>query len=182
MLSTTSFSAHVATQEITEALVQWTPKIGLSCLVLFVFYLAAALLSRFFRRISLTLPPPKRVIVDMLIKVGKTALLLFGAASALGTLGVNVSALVAGLGLTGFALGFALRDMLSNIVSGTMILIYQPFRVDDHIMTTGFEGRVKEIDLRYTVLEKKGGERIYIPNSNLMVNPIVIKSDTEEKT
>ena len=50
-------------------------------------------------------------------RTAKIAILIFGTATALGTMGVNVSALIAGLGLTGIALGFAFRDALSNLVA-----------------------------------------------------------------
>ena len=57
--------------------------------------------------------------------VSKAALNIFGAVTALGTLGVDVSALVAGLGLTGFAVGFAIKDILSNVIAGFLIIMYQ---------------------------------------------------------
>ena len=47
--------------------------------------------------------------------------MIFGFVTALGSVGVDVSALVAGLGLTGFALGFALKDTISNLLSGVLI-------------------------------------------------------------
>ena len=56
--------------------------------------------------------------------MAKLSLIVFGLVTALGTAGVNVSALVAGLGLTGFALGFAFRDVLSNLLAGVLILLY----------------------------------------------------------
>ena len=58
-----------------------------------------------------------------------------------GTVGVDVSALVAGLGLAGFAIGFALRDAVSNTLAGVLVLMYQPFRVGDDIKT----GKEREI-------------------------------------
>jgi len=78
------------------------------------------------------------------------ALIIFGFITAPGTLGVNISALVAGLGLTGFALGFAFRDALPNVLAGIMILFYHPFRRGDRVVITGLEGQVTAIDLRYT--------------------------------
>src|SRR5262249_2389900 len=82
----------------------------------------------------------------------------------------DVSALVAGLGLTGFALGFALKDIVSNALSGILVLVYRPFRLLDSIKVTDLEGAVTEINLRYTVLEA-GGKIILIPNSFLFPNP-----------
>ena len=101
------------------------------------------------------------------------ALLTIGAVSALGTMGVDVSALVAGLGLTGFALGFALKDVISNALSGILVMIYRPFRINDRISVTDLEGTVKEINLRYTVLDAED-KTILIPNSSLFTNPVKV--------
>ena len=82
-------------------------------------------------------------------RVVKIVMVLLGSITALG---VNVSALVAGLGLNGFALGFALKDIISNLISGAMILIHHPFSLDDFIAVGEFEGPVVDIDLRYTTI------------------------------
>ena len=100
-----------------------------------------------------------------------------GLITALGTLGVDVTALVAGLGLTGFALGFALKDIISNLLAGMLILAQKPFQRDDRISVQGFtpplEGVVSHVDLRDTTLEMPD-RKILIPNSNLFTNPIVV--------
>ena len=113
---------------------------------------------------------------DLILVLGRSAkitLLVFGLITALGTVGVNVEALVAGLGLTGFALGFAFRDILSNLLAGVLILLYRPFQRGHYISTSGLDGTVLHIDLRYTMLEQDG-KTILIPNSNLFTNPIVV--------
>jgi len=117
--------------------------------------------------------PHNTALLGMLGRVTKVAILLFGVATALGTMGVNVSALVAGLGLTGFALGFAFRDVLSNLLAGILILLFRPFGIDDQISVSGLEGRVVNIDLRYTELQQPD-KRVLIPNSNLFTNPILV--------
>jgi small-conductance mechanosensitive channel len=85
-------------------------------------------------------------------------------------MGTNVSALVASLGLTGFALGFALRA-LSNLLAGILILVYCTLKIDDKIAVAGFEGTVMKIDLGYTTLQAEDA-RVLIPNSTLFTNPI----------
>src|SRR5690242_7782549 len=87
----------------------------------------------------------------------------FGIVTGLGTMGVNVSALVASLGLTGFALGFALRDAIANLLAGILILVFRPFHYGDRIKVVGFEGTVIGIDLRYTTI-RGASERHLIPN------------------
>jgi small-conductance mechanosensitive channel len=159
-------------REIAIGTVHWAPQLGLSIAIFIAFWIGAAIGARFVDTATSHMSSSRRVVVQLLIKVGKISLILFGLATALGTLGVNVSAMVAGLGLTGFALGFALKDMLSNVVSGVMILLYQPFQVGDLIQTSGFEGRVIEIDLRYTIVQMPD-RVIFIPNSSLVTNPVV---------
>ena len=73
-------------------------------------------------------------LIRLLGKAIKNILLLIGVISALGTIGIDISAMVAGLGLTGFALGFALKDILSNLISGVLILLYEPFKLNDSII------------------------------------------------
>jgi small-conductance mechanosensitive channel len=99
-------------------------------------------------------------------------LLVFGWVTALGTLGLDVTALVAGLGLTGFALGFALRDIISNTLAGVLILLFRPFHRGDHVSVAGAEGVVSEVDLRYTTLVVDEETRVLVPNSTLFTNAI----------
>jgi small-conductance mechanosensitive channel len=80
------------------------------------------------------------------------------------------------LGLTGFALGFALKDSLANLLAGAMILFYRPFRRGAHITVSGLEGVVKDIDLRYTTLVMNE-RRILLPNSTLLTNPVIVHQD-----
>jgi small conductance mechanosensitive channel len=95
----------------------------------------------------------------------------FGLVTGFGTMGINVSALVASLGLTGFALGFALRDAILNLLAGVLIFLYRPFHVGHTIKVTGLEGRVIALDLRYTtILDKE--HRHLIPNQTLYTNPV----------
>ena len=59
----------------------------------------------------------------------KNIIVIMGFITALGTIGINVSAIVAGLGLTGFAFGFAFKDMLSNFISGGFNIYLRAFSV-----------------------------------------------------
>ena len=80
------------------------------------------------------------------------------------TLGINISAIVAGLGLTGFAFGFAFKDMLSNFISGILIFIYEPFKLGDSIEVEKKTGKVIDINLRYVTIETEN-QKVLIPNS-----------------
>lgn len=146
-------------------------KLGVSLIILACFWIAGTIVKKIVARIARGHDSAKEDIINLVGQIARISLLVFGSITALGTLGINVSALVAGLGLTGFALGFAFRDVLSNVVAGILILIHRPFRHGDRISVMGFEGLVIGIDLRYTALEND--EKVFlIPNSSLFTNPL----------
>ncbi|MBI2122386.1 MAG: mechanosensitive ion channel [Candidatus Sungbacteria bacterium] len=87
---------------------------------------------------------------------------------------INVSAIFAGLGVTGIVLGFALQNTLSNAVAGVLILTSRLVKPGDHIAVAGFDGRVEEIGLRYTTLDS-ADRKILVPNSLLSTNAVTIK-------
>ena len=119
-----------------------------------------------------------RPIVHLLSVSVKNTILVLGGISALASFGINIQSLVTGLGLTGFALGFAFKDALSNIISGVFILLYRPFKIGDHVKLAVSkslvdEGKVVGIDLRYTKLETEEAIAL-VPNSAFFVNSITV--------
>lgn len=80
---------------------------------------------------------------------------------------------MAGIGLTGFAIGFALKDTISNFLSGVLILLYRAFEKGNRIKISGYEGIVIAIDLRYTELDSEGN-KILIPNAKLFTDAITV--------
>lgn len=93
--------------------------------------------------------------------------------SALSTLGMNVTTLVAALGTAGVAVGLALKDSLSNFASGVLILFNRIFKVGDFIEIDGEKGTVRRIELMFTTLATADNKRIVIPNSVLTRDMIV---------
>ena len=159
-------------EKLIQRVLAFMPVLGVSLLIFLAFWLVAVIFQKIIQRIGerSRLNPD---IVGLLDRIVKAGIVVFGIVTALGTAHVNVSALVASLGLTGFALGFALKDALSNTLAGVLILIYQPFRRGDRIIISGFDGTVDQIDLRYTTLISEG-DRILIPNSTMFTNPIKV--------
>lgn len=86
--------------------------------------------------------------------------------------GVNTASIVALLGTVGLAIGFALKDTLSNIAAGIMLLFLKPFRVDDSIEYGSVAGKVKEINLFTTILETADGIYVSSPNGSIWSSTI----------
>jgi len=151
----------------------WAAKIAVSLLIFLAFFAVSAVVKKMICGWGHRTEPQKQAVLELIGGIARVALIIFGFITATGTLGVNISALVAGLGLTGFALGFAFRDALSNVLAGIMILFYHPFRRGDRVVITGLEGQVTAIDLRYTTLEDDK-RTFLIPNSILLTNAITV--------
>ncbi len=94
--------------------------------------------------------------------------------------GIDLGPALAGLGIAGFVLGFALQDTLSNFAAGLMIMVYRPFDVGDLVETGGVFGSVREVTLVSTVITTLDNQRIVVPNG--MVWGAVIHNATAERT
>ena len=90
----------------------------------------------------------------------------------LGKLGVNIGPIIAGLGVTGFILGFAFQESLGNLASGLMIAINQPFKIGDYVVVAGLEGTVQQVDMMATVLATADNKKVVIPNKSAWGAPI----------
>jgi len=84
--------------------------------------------------------------------------------------------LIAGLGITSVAIGFAFKDVLQNFFAGVLILWRQPFVVGDQIKVKDYEGAVEEITIRSTRLKTYDGERAVIPNGEVYTNAILVRT------
>lgn len=100
------------------------------------------------------------------------AVWVLGAIMALGVLGLNFTALLGTLGLTSVAIGFGLKDILSNYISGVILLAARPFRIGDEVVIDQYEGRVTQIQLRVTTVQTYDGRQVYIPNQEVFQSSI----------
>jgi small-conductance mechanosensitive channel len=163
-----------------EEIVLFSPKLFVSVIIFLIFWAAAWVFKKIIVKLGLKTDNDKAKIFNLIGSALKTIIIITGLITALGTLGVDVTALVAGLGLTGFALGFALKDALSNLLAGVLILFYHPFRCGDRIKIGGCEGVVMDMNLRYTKLDG-GDTEFLIPNSTCFTNWIAKRKNIEEK-
>ena len=90
----------------------------------------------------------------------------------LGKLGVDIGPIVAGLGVTGFILGFAFQESLGNLASGLMIAINEPFKIGDYVIVAGLEGTVIKMDMMAATLATADNKKVVIPNKSAWGAPI----------
>lgn len=167
-------------KSLYQSLIESAPDLLFSLALLVVFWILGRIVQKIVNKFADQSSPQKAQVLEVLGSFAKVSILLIGLVTALGSLGVNVSALVASIGLSGFALSFAMKDALSNLLAGMMILLYQPFKIHQHIKVTSFEGTVTKISLRFTHLLDNDKE-ILIPNATLLTNSIVINANNGTK-
>lgn len=123
-------------------------------------------------------------VARILQRSGITVIWLIGLLVAIANMGVDVSSIVASLGLLGFAIGFALKDTVSNLISGIMIMVYSPFERGDIIEFGGHQGKVQWIDMKYTTMCDVAGmdsdDIILIPNQVLFQKTIIVKEKAKQ--
>ena len=90
----------------------------------------------------------------------------------LSNIGFNVTGFIAGLGIVGFIVGFATKDVLSNLAAGMFILIKRPFKVGDVIDVVKIKGTVTEISISACVVTTENKEYVTIPNAKIWGGPI----------
>ena len=90
-----------------------------------------------------------------------------------GSLGVDVTSLIAVVSVFGLAVSLAVQDVLGNVAGGMVLLFSKPFTLGDYISTGDGDGTVAEIGLTHTKLDTPGGQRVMLPNSKLVAGQIV---------
>ncbi len=163
---------HIGT--LYQQLLDFVPQLILGVVVFLLFWLAALIVKSFVIRLA-NHSKRRKYLLRLLGQASKVAIILIGLVSGLGTMGINVTALVTGLGLVGFALGFALKDSLSNIIAGFMIIFYHPFQVNDFISVSTINGTVVDINLRYTTIHTDTETHV-VPNSTLISSIVTIQN------
>ncbi|WP_350978935.1 mechanosensitive ion channel family protein [Shewanella sp. AC34-MNA-CIBAN-0136] len=142
-------------------------------IVVFLFILfAASLVAKIVTQIiSKTVRASKlqfsQLLQDFFISLSSKLVFALGLLIALSQLGFELGPLLAGFGIAGVIIGFALQDTLSNFASGMMILIYRPFDVGDLINAANVTGRVSHMSLVSTTIKTLDNQRLIVPNNKI---------------
>ena len=137
-------------------------------LILFAFKILAGILSRLVDRASTTSHlQSSQLLKNFFRGVTSKTVMLIGLVIAISQLGIEIGPLLAGMGVMGFVVGFALQDALSNFASGMMILVYRPFDIGDFVKVVGISGKVKQMNLVSTTILTFDHQRMVIPNNKI---------------
>ncbi|MCL6471931.1 MAG: mechanosensitive ion channel family protein [Firmicutes bacterium] len=152
--------------------IEWLPILIEVLVVLIVFIIVARTVRRVVRKAMARTSTDGHV--DILVaQIAYIGTLSVGIIVALSFVSTNLSALFTGLGVAGFAVGFAMKDILGNFLSGIILLIQRPFTIGDNVVIGDVEGTVTNIRIRDTQIETYDGRLIYIPNNALSTSNII---------
>ena len=151
-------------------------------LILFVFKLLAMLSERLVRKlIASSLANISELLREFFENMVSKLVMLTGILVALAHIGVQIGPLLAGLGIVGFIVGFALQDTLSNFASGIMILIYKPYDTGDIIEAAGQKGTVSNMTLVSTTILTFDNQILIVPNNKIWGDIIVNVTSQENR-
>ena len=166
-------AVHTATQWFSEKGIPFAINVAVAALMFLVGWLIIRLVSAAVRKAVARKGNPRSLLASFACSVVTKSCWAVLAVMILSRLGVDVTPLVAGLGVTGFILGFAFKESLGNLASGMMIALNEPFKVGDYISAAGLEGSVLEVNMMATVMSTPDNKRIVVPNTNIWGGPIV---------
>lgn len=173
-------------REHLQAMLDYTlillPNLVVGLLVFGLFFLAARGLRGLARRFS----EERRRHRNLGLVLGR---LVYGSTIVLGALvaltiifpSFSPANLISALGIGGIVVGFAFRDIAQNFLAGILILLTEPFRIDDQIVYGGFEGTVEDIQVRATTIRTYDGRRVVIPNAELFTNTVTVNTAFDKR-
>ncbi len=175
-------SAWDRTQLLIDNTINRLPSIILAIVVFVVFFFLARGIKLAIRRVTRH-RRNARSLGMVLGRLAQGAIILIGAFVALTIVvpSFKIGDLVNLLGISGVAVGFAFRDILQNFLAGILILLTEPFEINDQIVFKNFEGTVENIETRATTIRTYDGRRIVIPNAELFTNSVTVNTAFDKR-
>ena len=160
------------TNWLSENGVDWGIKIAVAIAIFVIGKMLARFVAGLVKK-ALARSGTDSMVVNFLGTIIYTILIIAVILAAVDTLGIDVTSLLAIVGVAGLAVGLALKDSLSNFAAGVMIIIFRPFKIGDFITAGGASGVVDEISLFNTLMHTGDNQRIIVPNSAILDSNII---------
>ena len=141
--------------------------------IMIITWIVARIVSRLVKRSLRKFDRGSELLRVFLVNLARKVIMLLGLIIAVTALGVNTAPLLAAIGAAGLVIGLALSDTLSNFAAGILILLYQPYDIDDVIEGGGTSGKVKSMNLVSTTMTTPDNQEIIVPNSSIWGGTIV---------
>lgn len=153
------------------------PGLIVAAIVFYAIYRSARPISELVRKALLRAHRSQSVIL-LLTRLTRWSVIVAGflIAAVIVLPGFNPEELISVLGVGSVAIGFAFRDIFENFLAGMLILLTEPFRIGDQIITGSYEGTIDNIEIRATTLRTYDNRRVVIPNSKLFTDSVIVNT------
>lgn len=157
--------------QLSEKLIASIPNLITALIIFLVSLYLANLAGKLLRRV-LERQETAPGVTHLLSQVTRWTIIVIGIVTALQRF-FDVTAFLAGLGILGFTIGFALQNIMQNFVAGIILLVQQPFKPGDAVTVAGFDGTILQIDLRTTEMKTFDGRMVVLPNGDILAGAVV---------
>jgi len=159
-------------EALTTRFLAYLPNVFIALVLLFIFWVASKVVQKILS-VALTRMNIVRQAQMLILRATRVAIYIFAVLTVADQLMINITSLLAGVGVIGLALSFAAQDTVGNIISGVVIIIDVPFKEGDWISLGQMHATVTEIRLRTTVLTTFDNEIVVVPNKQISQERIV---------
>jgi small conductance mechanosensitive channel len=159
--------------QVKTAALLAAPKVVAALLVFFLFWLVLRITQPALRAALHRAHFVEGLIKLMVDGLYRATLLTLGLVMAASQLGINISALLAGIGVAGIAIGFAAQETVANMIAGFLIFWDRPFKIGDFITTQDRYGEVRDITLRTTRIRTNENTYVVIPNKQIIGDTLI---------
>jgi len=159
-------------RDLWDGFVSRLPSIVTGLLVILVFYIVARIV-RYLTVKSLNKVKASEHAAMITARLAFIGVMVVGVMVSLGVMGINAGALVASLGLVSVGVGFALKDVIENLIAGMLLIFQRPFIVGDVVCFGDVEGRVEDVRVRDTVIRMYDGRQVFVPNAKIFSGSVI---------
>jgi small conductance mechanosensitive channel len=164
-------------QETLEKIYGYLIQYGMNVIAAILIFLVGKWVSKMVANILETVLIKSKVDKTLAVfarNISYATMVTFVSLAALNKLGVETNSFLAIIGAAGLAIGLALQGSLSNFAAGVMLIIFQPFRLEDYVEAGGAEGRVSEIQIFNTIIMTKDNKKVIVPNAKITGDKITV--------
>ena len=168
--------------EIVVGFLERIPYFVASIVVILIFWFLSIIFKKVVQKV-LGSRIHHQNLVKVFQRVGGALIIFVGVmiAMVIAVPGFTPSKLIGALGIGSVAIGFAFKDIFQNLLSGILLLISEPFRIDDQIVSGEYEGTVEDIKIRATTIRTYDGRQVVIPNSDLYTSALTVNTAYKQR-
>jgi len=161
----------VELQQLLTEVIRFLPRLISALIVFAAGIVLSRLIDRWMGRWAAK-RLPQIELQQLITRIARWSVLILFTIAALGQVNFDVTTFLAGLGVAGLTIGFALQDLARNFIAGIIVMVRRPFGIGDSVKIGEHTGQVLAVSTRDTTIATWDGPRVIIPNLQVLEGPI----------